>query len=274
MKRTAWITAALLILCLPAAGTAAGLKYIGSSTIGQAILEKGAVAAYEKKTGNKMAAVENPGSGKGIKALMAGETKLAGASRSLKRKEKKAGALGHTIGYDAIAVFIHKDNPVKDLTKDQIKGIFTGEITNWKDVGGNDAPITPNTEIAGEGRATMLVFQKITMGKAPYGKGFKEIDMPKDQIVYLAGNPTGICSVSLGLLSAVSSEVKSKVKSVSVEGMSPTEDNIRSGGYLISRPLLLVTKGLAKGEVKEFIDFMLTSEGQSYVAKHFVPVKR
>jgi len=265
---------AIAMLALPLSGRAAGLKYIGSSTIGMAILENGAVEAYEKKTGKDFAGVENPGSGKGIAALMEGRTELAGASRSLKKKEKKDGALGHTIGYDAIAVFVHKSNPVTNLTKAQIKGIFTGDITNWKDVGGNDVPITPNTEISGEGRATMLVFQKLAMDKAAYGKGFKEIDLPKDQIVYLSGNEGGICSVSLGLLAAVPASVKDQVKAVAVDGNEPTENNIRSGSYLISRPLLLVTKGLPKGEVKEFISFMLTNEGQSYVAKHFVPVKR
>jgi len=250
------------------------IAYSGSSTIGMSILQAGAVKAFEEKEGVKFAFVENPGSGKGIEALVAGKTPLAGASRPLSADEKKKKLLGTAIGYDAIAVFVHKDNPVTKLSKEQLKGIFSGSIKNWKEVGGKDAPITPNTEISGEKRATMLEFQKLAMDDAPYAKGFKEIDLPRDQITYVAGDETGICSVSLGLLAAVGPEVRAKVKAVTVNNIEPSDDNIRSGAYLISRPLLLVTNGLPKGMVKKFIDFMLSSEGQKYVAINFVPVKR
>jgi len=250
------------------------IAYSGSSTIGMSILQAGAVKAFEEKEGVKFQFVDNPGSGKGIDALLAGKTPLAGASRPLNADEKKKKLLGTAIGYDAIAVFVHKNNPVTKLSKEQLKGIFSGSIKNWKEVGGKDAPITPNTEISGEKRATMLEFQKLAMDDAPYAKGFKEIDLPRDQITYIAGDETGICSVSLGLLAAVSPEVRAKVKAVTVNNIEPSDDNIRSGAYLISRPLLLVTDGLPKGLVKKFIDFMLSSEGQKYVAINFVPVKR
>ena len=250
-----------------------GISYSGSSTIGMSVLEAGALDAYEKKTGKKFSLVEHPGSGKGIKNLIAGKVNLAGASRHLKSKEKKQKVLGTTIGYDAIAVFVHSSNPVENLTKEQIKGIFTGKIKNWKEVGGNDALITVNTEIQGEGRATLQVFQKIAMDGAPYGNGFKEIDLPRDQIVHLAGDPTGICSVSFGLLAATPKHLRDKVKGIGVNGMKPEPENIKYGKYLISRPLLLVTKGMPKGDVKEFINFMLTNEGQKIVGINFVPVK-
>lgn len=250
------------------------IAYSGSSTIGMSILQAGAVKAFEDKEGVKFQFVENPGSGKGIEALLAGKTPMAGASRPLSAGEKKNKLLGTAIGYDAIAVFVHQKNPITRLSKEQLKGIFSGSIKNWKEVGGKDAPITPNTEIAGEKRATMLEFQKLAMDDAPYAKGFKEIDLPRDQITYIAGDETGICSVSLGLLAAVGPEIRAKVKAISVDNMEPSDNNIRSGAYLISRPLLLVTNGLPKGLVKKFIDFMLSSEGQKYVAINFVPVKR
>lgn len=275
MKRILGL-AAILTVAFPAVTVLAAdeIAYSGSSTIGMSILQAGAVKAFEDKAGVKFKFVENPGSGKGIEALLAGKTPLAGASRPLSAEEKKKKLLGTAIGYDAIAVFVHASNPVTKLTKDQLKGIFSGTIKNWKEVGGKDAPITPNTEIAGEKRATMLEFQKLAMDDAPYGKGFKEIDLPRDQISYLAGDETGICSVSLGLLAAVTPEARGKVKAVIVNNVEPTDDNIRSGAYLISRPLLLVTNGLPKGLVKDFVDFMLSSEGQKYVALNFVPVKR
>ncbi|MHC4139923.1 MAG: phosphate ABC transporter substrate-binding protein [Planctomycetota bacterium] len=264
----------MAVLTLPFSAIAGeGISYSGSSTIGMSILEEGAVKTFEQKTGIKFASIDQPGSGKGVKALIGGKVNLAGASRALKSKEKKKKVVGTTIGYDAIAVFVHSSNPVENLTKKQIKGIFTGKIKNWKEVGGKDAPITANTEIQGEGRATMLVFQKMAMDGAPYGTGFKEIDLPRDQIVHLAGDPTGICSVSFGLLAATPKHLRNNVKGVGVDGNEPTPGNIKSGKYLIARPLVLATKGMPKGNVKTFIKFMLSPDGQEIVAKHFVSVK-
>jgi phosphate transport system substrate-binding protein len=272
--RTAALAAA--VLALPAVSLAAGgLGYSGSSTIGQSILEAaGAKKAFEAKTGIKFASFEVPGSGKGVEALIAGKVTVAGASRPLKPAEKAAGVLGTVIGYDAVAVFINKDNPVKDLSKEQLKAIFTGKIKNWKEVGGKDAPIAVNTEIQGDKRATMEMFNELVMDKAPYAAGFKEIDLPRDQIVEVARNPNGIGTPSLGLLAAVSPDVRAKVKAILVDGIGPTPDDIQSGAYLISRPLNLATMGPPKGDAKALIDYMLSPEGQSFVARDFVPVRK
>ncbi len=250
------------------------LSYSGSSTIGMSVLEAGAVKAFEQKMGIKFKSIDQPGSGKGIQALLDGKVTLAGASRTLKPQEKAMKLLGTAIGYDAIAVFVHKNNPVKNLTKEQVKGIFTGKIKNWKEVGGKDAPIRPNTEVAGEKRATMLAFQEMAMDNAPYGTGFKEIDFPRDQIVDVAKNENAVCGVSFGLLAAVSGDLRGNVKAVTVNGIAPSAANIQSGAYMISRPLLLVTQGLPKGDVKKFIDFMLSPDGQKIVGINFVPVKK
>jgi len=250
------------------------LSYSGSSTIGMSVLDAGAVKAFEQKTGTKFKSIEQPGSGKGLQALLDGKVTLAGASRSLKPEEKAKKLLGTAIGYDAIAVFVHKNNLVKNLTKEQVKGIFTGKIKNWKEVGGKDAAIKPNTEITGEKRATMLAFQEMAMDNAAYGAGFKEIDFPRDQIVDVAKNENSICGVSFGLLAAVSGDLRGNVKAVTVNGIAPSDANIQSGAYLISRPLLLVTLGLPKGDVKKFIDFMLSPDGQKIVGQNFVPVKK
>jgi phosphate transport system substrate-binding protein len=272
--RSAALAAAVLML--PALALAAdGLSYSGSSTIGQSILEAaGAKKAFEAKTGVKFTGFEVPGSGKGIEALIAGKMSVAGASRPLKAAEKTAGVLGTVIGYDAVAVFVNKDNPVTDLSKEQLKGIFTGKIKNWKEVGGKDAPIAVNTEIQGAKRATMEIFNELVMDKAAYGAGFKEIDLPKDQIVEVARTPNGIGTPSFGLLAAVPADVRAKVKAISVDGVAPTQEDIQSGAYLISRPLNLATMGPPKGVVKQFVDFMLSPEGQSFVGKDFVPVRK
>jgi phosphate transport system substrate-binding protein len=251
----------------------AGISYSGSSTIGTGVLEAGAMKAFEEKTGIKFISFEQPGSGKGIQALIDGKVSLAGASRPLKAKEKKQKLMGHIIGYDAIAVFVHKSNPVKNLSKKQLKGIFTGKIKNWKEVGGKDAPITPNTQILSEKRATLEMFKKLAMDGAPYGKGFKEIDLPTDQLVELSKDENGIATVSIGLKGSVDSSVSSKIKSVSVNRVEPTEKNVSTGAYLISRPLLFVTKGLPKGDLKKFIKFIFSKKGQDIVHKNFVCAK-
>jgi phosphate transport system substrate-binding protein len=249
------------------------ISYSGSSTIGTGILDAGAVKAFEAKTGIKFKSVEQTGSGKGIKALLDGKVTLAGASRALHADEKKE-LLSHTIGYDAIAIFVHKNNPVKNLSKSQLKGIFTGKIKNWKEVGGKDALIHPNSEILGNKRATVEFFQEHVMDGEPYGKGFKEIDLPRDQIVEISKDENSICGVSLGLEAAVSPDVRGKVKAISVNSTEPTNSNVKSGAYMISRPLVLATKGLPKGNVKKFIDFMQAKEGQEIVSKNFVSVKK
>ncbi|MDP2158346.1 MAG: phosphate ABC transporter substrate-binding protein [Nitrospirota bacterium] len=273
-KKVMAVLALLFVTTAGVAGADDELSYSGSSTIGMSVLDAGAVKAFETKTGVKFKSIEQPGSGKGIQALLDGKVTLAGVSRTLKQEEKNKKLLGTAIGYDAIAVFVHKNNSVKNLTKEQIKGIFAGKIKNWKEVGGKDAPIKPNTEIAGQKRATMLAFQEMAMDNSEYGSGFKEIDLPRDQIVDVAKNEDAICSVSFGLLAAVPSDLRSNVKAVTINGVEPSDKNIQSGAYLISRPLLLVTNGLPKGNVKKFIDFMLSAEGQKIVNINFVPVKK
>jgi phosphate transport system substrate-binding protein len=250
-----------------------GISYSGSSTVGTGVMKAGAIKAFEEKTGIKFTSFNQIGSGKGIKALIDGKVNLAGASRPLKAKEKRSKLLGHTLGYDAIAVFVHIDNPVENLTKKQLKGIFTGNIRSWKEAGSLDAPITPNTEILGEKRATVAMFQKLAMDGAAYGKGFKEIDLPVDQLRHLAKDSSGIATVSMGLVKSLSSSVRSKIKAVAIDGLKPTDSNVKSGAYLISRPLILVTKGLPKGDVKKFVRFMLSSEGQGIVSKNFVSLR-
>ncbi len=271
---SAAVLAALLLA--PAAAKAADeVRYCGSSTIGQSILQMaGARRAFEAKSGIKFGALDVPGSGKGIEALLADKANVAGASRPLKADEKAKGVVATVIGYDAVAVFVNVDNPVEKLTKAQLKGIFTGAIKNWKEVGGKDAPIAVNTEILTAKRATVEMFNELVMDKAPYGTGFKEIDLPKDQIVDVAKNPNAIGTPSLGLLSAVAKDLRAKVKAVAVDGVAPTHDAVRAGTYPISRPLNLATMGAPSGTAKAFIDFMLTPEGQAFVEKDFVGVAK
>ena len=264
----------LLLVCLMMLPEIARgeLSYIGSSAIATGILNAGAAEAFEKKTGRKFSSVQIPGSGKGLDALMEGETGLAGVARPLKPQEQKQGLIATMIGHDAIAVFIHAENPVRDLSRQQLKGIFTGRITNWKDVGGKKAPIEPTTEFLGWKRATLEMFQKIIMDGANYGDA-RRVSLPRDMLLQLARNPNGICTASIGFMASLPSDVRTRIKVVSVNGVKPNVRNVRAGSYVISRPLLLVTKGIPKGEEKEFINFILSLEGQEIVSRNFVPVR-
>jgi phosphate transport system substrate-binding protein len=272
MQRFTLTLVSLLLLAAPSA--AAEMSYGGSLTIGAGILQTGAAAAFAENSGIRFAAVDVSGSGKGIEALVEGKLAIAGVSRSLKADERKQKLLGTIIGYDAIAIFVHADNPVTNLSKEQLKGIFSGAVTNWKEVGGVDAPIAPSIGVLTSKRGTVEMFHAIVLDGSLYGSGFKEIDLPGEQIADLAADPNGICGVSLGLFAAVPAAQRARVKAITVNSIEPTEEHVQSGAYLISRPLLLVTRGLPDPQAKQFIRFMLSPAGQEIVARNFVPVRK
>lgn len=272
MKRIVAV-AIIAVFLLSQIAAAAGITFSGSVPIGVGILKAGAVKAFEDKYGVKFGSVETPGTGTGLKELIASKVDIAGSARPLKAEEKKEKLLGATIGYEAVAIYVHKNNPVKNLSKDQLKKIFTGKMVNWKEVGGKDAPIVPIIS-SSENRAIVAMFEEQVMSKAPYGAGYKNINQPNDKMAAIAADANSICAESLGLMSSLGSDVRDKIKTLSVNGVEPAEKNIRTGAYPITTTLLLVTKGLPKGDVKKFIDFMLSKEGQAFVAQSFIPVKR
>jgi len=276
MKRLFTTLTLAFTLGMPAQLLAAGeISYAGSISIGTGILEAGAAKAFEKKTGIRFTKIDNAGSGKGIKELQAGKVTLAGLGRPIKPEEKKAKLSAVTIGYDAIAVFVHKSNPLKNISKEQLKGILTNKVTSWKELGGKNAPIAASTEkLSGEKRGAVEMVQKLILNGADYGKAMKEFGSPRDQLIDLARNENGICTVSLGILSSLDAGTRSKIKTLFVQDYPPTSQNIQSGSYAISVPLQLVTRGLAKDEGKEFIKFILSAEGQAIVGKNFVSVRK
>lgn len=268
MQNKKWFYSLVLVCAVvvsfSSAVFAGGLTYEGSTTIGENIMPD-AAKAFEAKTGVKFAAIGGLGSGKGFKAVIAGTVDVAGVSRSLTSDEKKLKPYSQTIGYDAIAVFVNDKNPVKNLTKEQIKGIFTGKIKNWKEVGGKDAKIFVVTEILTGGRATIQAFRELALDDAAVYTD-KEIDKPHDCAKAVAADVNSVTHASLAFAGP-------GIKAVAVGSVEPTNENVRSGAYLISRPLLLVTKELPSGDMKSFFSFILSPDGQAIVKKNFVPVK-
>ena len=175
----------------------------------------------------------NPtGSGSGITAVSEGRCDIGLASRALKDDEKAAGLKETVLALDGIAIIVNPENKVSDLTLEQIAKIYTGEITNWKDVGGDDAEIVLIGREAGSG--TRDGFESIT-GTKDSCKYRQELTSTGDVITTVAGNPNAIGYASLA-------SVKDTVKAISVNGVAPSEATVSDGSYEVQRPFILVTK--------------------------------
>lgn len=243
---------------------AAGLTYVGSSTIGENIL-KDAGPKFTARTGIAVGRIETQGSGRGLEMVLRGQAELAGVARTLSPAERR-GLRYHIIGYDAVGVYVHPSNPVRGLTRSQLKGIYTGRIVSWKEVGGPDARIVCITQIWGGLRAQMVEFQAHVMDGLPYRPDRLEVDRQPDQVAALRGQPHGIAALSAAFAAG-------DLRAVPIEGFPPDPHHVRSGAYLLSRPLILVARPDARPEVRRFLEFMLGAEGQAIVARRFVPVR-
>jgi phosphate transport system substrate-binding protein len=252
--------------------SSAQVVYGGSSTFAEVLQD--AAKGFEPKTGVKIQVADLSGTGKGLKSLAEGKLNLVGSGRVLNAEEKKAGLLGTIVAYDGLAVFVNKANPVKNLSKEQLKDLFTGKVKSWKELGGSDVKIAPMIEPVASKRATVQLVQELVLDGAPYGGGVRELDQLKEQVAEVARNPGAICVASKGFLTSADPAVRAGVRAVAIDDTEPTDGNIRSGAYLLSRPMLLATKGLPSGDVKRFLDYMLSREGQSLVERYFVAVKK
>jgi phosphate transport system substrate-binding protein len=236
---------------------------IAGSTSVQPLSEELA-AAFMAKHPKVTINVQGGGSSQGIKAAIDGIADIGASSRELKAEEA-AQVQRIQICSDGIAIVAHPKNEVTTLTVEQVRKIYAGEITNWKEVGGADRRIAVITREEGSG--TRGAFEKIVMGKD--AKIWDQaIVQPSTGGVRaaVAGNPDAIGYISLGYLD-------DSVKVIAVDGVEPTMANIQNGSYPVARPFLYVTKEAPTGLVKEYIDFCLSDEGQEIVARKYVPIK-
>lgn len=209
----------------------------------------------------------NPtGSSSGITAVTDGRCDIGLSSRNLKDEEKSKGLKETVLAYDGIAVIVNPENPVSDLTLEDIAKIYTGEIKNWKDVGGNDAEIVLIGREAGSG--TRDGFETITK-TAEKCKYRQELTSTGDVITTVAGNPAAIGYASLA-------SIKDNVKAIKVGGVAPSEATVKDGSYAVQRNFVLVTKTDSKltDAAQKFFDY-ITSADASEVIKNAgaVPVK-
>jgi phosphate transport system substrate-binding protein len=216
--------------------------------------------------------VKKTGSGDGIAALIDGRCQIATSSRFMKPEEfKKAVEKGvmptvHTIAMDGVCIIVHPSNPVKALKIEQVKDIYTGKITNWKELGGADQPIVVISRDTSSG--TYESFTQFVMGK----------DKMFEKVEYVNSNPQAHSRVSTtdGAIGYVGlGFVDEKVKALEINGVSPSRKTVQSGKYPLSRPLFLFTNGYPElgSAVHTFCTFHFTEKGQEIiVAKGFVPM--
>jgi phosphate transport system substrate-binding protein len=240
------------------------LTYDGATTIGNRIL-KDAAPAFTAKTGVKFSSIGTSGAGKGLKAALAGQVSVAGVSRSLTTEELTQRPYFQIIGYDALGVFVNEKNPVKALSKAQLKAIYTGKVKNWKEVGGANLAIVACSESLTSGRATVDTFKTTVLDGEAYGP-VKQLEDASDCVKLAAAEPGAIAPATMAYASP-------GVRALPLDGVKPSPDEIRAGSYLLARPLLLVAKSRPSGGLKQFFDFMLSADGQRFVKTSFVAVR-
>jgi len=248
------------IMAVSALTGCSGSKGGTVSTDGSTSMEKviGALGESFENDNSSVTFTYNPtGSGSGIKAVLEGRCDIGLSSRNLKDEEKADGLTETVLAYDGIAMIVHPENPVSDLTLEQIAAIYTGEITNWNEVGGNDGEIVLIGREAGSG--TRDGFESIT-GTEDACKYRQELTSTGDVITTVAGNPNAIGYASLA-------SVKNSVKAISVGGVAPSEATIKDGSYAVQRPFVLVTKTDAElsETAKKFFDYITSADANEII---------
>lgn len=237
----------------------------GSTSVGpvmESIAEK-----YQADNQGVTVEIQQVGSSAGIKNTIEGTSQIGMASRDLKDEEKNAGLKETEIALDGIALVTHKNNTVKDLTVDQIKDIYTGKITNWKDVGGKDAPIVVLSREDGSG--TRDGFQeKVGFESEALTKEAQISDGSGNIKTTVEGNENAIGYISYGY-------VDDTVNMLKIGGVELTPENVKSNAYVIARPFILVNKEDSMTEQgKKLVDFILSDEGQKIMeGKGFISIK-
>ncbi len=249
------LTVAMLLVC---ALTGCGGSKDAVATDGSTSMNKviGALGeAFEADTGITVT-YNATGSGSGIQAVQEGRCDIGLASRNLKDEEKANGLEGTILAYDGIAIIVNPNNPVSNLDVETIAKIYTGEIKNWKEVGGDDAEIVLIGREAGSG--TRDGFESITdtEDKCKYRQ---ELTSTGDVITTVASNPGAIGYASLA-------SVKDTVKALTVDSVAPSEETIKDGSYVVQRPFVLVTKKDAalSESAQKFFDY-ITSEAANEI---------
>lgn len=267
--------AAIITTLIPITATAGNISIKGSDTmviLGQRLAEE-----YMKKNPDTVLQVTGGGSGTGIAALISGTTDICQSSRSMKQAEKEklrdrfnTTGVEIPVARDGLSIYVHSSNPLNEITMDQLKGIFTGKITNWKDVGGADSKIIVYSRENSSG--TYVFFKEHVLAGADFTA--RAQTMPGTGVVVnaVSKEKNGIGYGGAGYAKGIKS-LKVK-KDASSPAVAPTLENVKNDSYALARPLFFYLKNKPSGETKAFIDWVLSAEGQSIASKvGYYPVK-
>ncbi|HEB72640.1 MAG TPA: phosphate ABC transporter substrate-binding protein [Nitrospirae bacterium] len=270
MNKILRLLVAFMSVAFIATGTAdAGKKLTiqGSDTLLEMVTAE--AAAYMSQNKGAVIQVTGGGSGVGIAAIINGSTDIADASRPMKKKERKkiekdgAKVFEVAIALDGISLYMHPDNPVSDLSTAQLKGIYTGKINNWKEVGGNDAKIIRYSRENSSG--TYAFFKKHVLKKENYAVDCQNMPGTASVVNAVSKDKNAIGYGGLSYAEGV--------KVAKVNGVSPSPETVSDGSYPVSRSLYQYTIGKPKGLAKKFIDFELSKKGQKLAVKAgYVPL--
>ena len=253
----------VLALVLGVMSACSADKLSGSvATDGSTSMEKviGVLGESFMETNPDVSFTYNPtGSGSGITAVSEKRCDIGLSSRALKDEEKNNGLTETVLAYDGIAIIVNPENAISDLSVEDIARIYTGEITNWKDLGGADAEIVVIGREAGSG--TRDGFESIT-GTSEKCVYRQELTSTGDVITTVSQNPDAIGYASL-------SAVKDTVKALTVGGVAPTEDTVKDGSYVVQRPFVLVTRTDEKlsDAAQAFFDYATSADAVELIAK-------
>jgi phosphate transport system substrate-binding protein len=267
--------AALSSLAVCARAGAGTISLKGSDTM--VVLGQRWAEEYMKRNPSASIQVTGGGSGTGISALINGTTDICEASRAMKDAEKgeleaKTGALPQeiTVAKDGLSVYVSASNPISELTMAELKAIFTGKLTSWKDLGGPDARIIPYSRENSSG--TYVFFKEHVLGNADYTPRAQA--MPGTAAVVNAVSKEKFSIGYGGAAYAKGIKVIKVKKDAASAGVAPADATVKDGTYPLSRPLFFYLRGKPTGEVKSFVDWVLSPAGQSIVTKvGYFPIK-
>jgi phosphate transport system substrate-binding protein len=279
------VVVALIVTIIALSGHGgSSINIIGSNTVTP--LSSVWAEEFMKAHPDVSIAVSGPGSGVGIAALINGTTDICQASRTIKQSEiDQAEANGVNpyeiqVASDGLSVVVHPSNPVSELTIAQLSAIYTNQITNWQEVGGNDAPIVALSRDTNSGTHVFFKEHVVQMLGLPsenttleYGSDVLFLPSTEEGVSEVAQNPNAIFYPGLGYVTSQVKLVAIK-RTASDPGILPSEETVLDGTYSISRPLLFYTDGESTGVIKDFIDYCLSPEGQEKVSEvGYVPLQ-
>jgi phosphate transport system substrate-binding protein len=239
------------------------LCYAGATTLQKYFMPAAAKLFYSESSVRIQ--IEGGNTNPGLRALHKGEIDVAGSGRYLTEEEKSQGLTEHFLGWDVLAIIVHRDNPVTNLSLKDLQGIFSGAITNWKVAGGQDQPIIVVTSPKGSGMRSAVQKQILKTNSYTQQEITSAIVAHADQQVGMF--TTGIAALSLSMVD------DPQVKTIAVEGVKPNNTNVAEQRYALVKPLLLITKGPPEGSLDRFIELTSSTRGKAIFGKHFVPAE-